>query len=335
MRLAAEVARRGVAACVEVATVDHGLRPQSVEEAERVAAWAQDCGLAHHTLRWEGEKPKTRLQEKARAARYALLSGRASAIGASLILTAHTLDDQAETVLMRIAHGSGLSGLAAMRPLSPLGDHGGISLARPFLGVAKARLVGTCHVRGWPYFTDPSNADTRFARARWRKLSAALAAEGLTVRRLAKLAERAASADEALAAKAGETFGKVVISRDPDAIALDVERLVRDGPREISLRVLLRALAELRSAGRSPQARLERVEAMLAALESAFSSGRSLKRTLGGTILVFDGKDRLVITREGPRRRGLARGTHGDAAEGGTKKRRPKKGNANVRFALV
>ena len=136
MRLCAALAqaereRGGCDWKIEVATVDHGLRAASRAEAEEVGRLAAACGLPHAILTWNEPKassktssgtktssdtrPQTRLQERARAARYALLASRAREIGADLLLTAHTLDDQAETVLMRIAHGSGLAGLAAMR----------------------------------------------------------------------------------------------------------------------------------------------------------------------------------------------------------------------------
>ena len=95
-------------------TVDHGLRPESAKEANAVKRQARELGVVHRTLRWTGAKPKTGLQEAAREARYRLLSGEAARSGARMVLTAHTLDDQAETMLLRLSRGSGLSGLAAM-----------------------------------------------------------------------------------------------------------------------------------------------------------------------------------------------------------------------------
>jgi tRNA(Ile)-lysidine synthase len=101
-------------------TIDHGLRPESAGEARDVARLARRLGVAHRTIRWRGKKPKTRLQQEARAARYRLLAQAARKIGATHVLTAHTLDDQAETVLMRLLRGSGLAGLAGMGRTSPL-----------------------------------------------------------------------------------------------------------------------------------------------------------------------------------------------------------------------
>ncbi len=88
-------------------TVDHGLRAESKREAAAVGRLARKLGLAHRTLRWTGAKPKTGLQQAARAARYRLLADAARKLSASHILTAHTLDDQAETVLIRMSAAAG------------------------------------------------------------------------------------------------------------------------------------------------------------------------------------------------------------------------------------
>ena len=99
-------------------TVDHGLRKEAKREAAAAGRLARKFGIAHRTLRWTGAKPKTGLQETARVARYRLLAGAARKANASHILTAHTRDDQAETVLIRMSRGSGITGLAAMTRIS-------------------------------------------------------------------------------------------------------------------------------------------------------------------------------------------------------------------------
>ncbi|HEU5017174.1 MAG TPA: tRNA lysidine(34) synthetase TilS [Pseudolabrys sp.] len=105
-------------------TIDHGLRPESKREALAVKRLARALGIEHRILRWIGKKPATGLQEAARLARYRLLADAARKVGTGAILTAHTLDDQAETVLMRLARGSGITGLGAMRRTAPLAMHG-------------------------------------------------------------------------------------------------------------------------------------------------------------------------------------------------------------------
>ncbi len=101
-------------------TVDHGLRPESRREAADVARLARRLGIPHRIVRWKGRKPKTGLQQAARRARYQLLAAAAQRAGVEHIVTAHTLDDQAETVLIRMARGSGITGLSAMRRVTPL-----------------------------------------------------------------------------------------------------------------------------------------------------------------------------------------------------------------------
>ncbi len=141
---------------VAVATVDHGLRPDSHAEAEQVGGWARALRLPHYLLRWEGEKPATRIQERARMARYALLADCAARIGASAIVTAHHADDQAETILFRLTRGSGVSGLAGM---AAHGRCAGVELLRPLLGLRKSALVEICEAARHPYISDPSNAN--------------------------------------------------------------------------------------------------------------------------------------------------------------------------------
>ena len=99
-----------------VLTVDHRLRPESPDEARAVAAQASALGFRHAILIWEGPKPRTGLQAAAREARYRLMYDYMAAHSIERLLVAHTRDDQAETLLMRLARGSGIDGLAAMAP---------------------------------------------------------------------------------------------------------------------------------------------------------------------------------------------------------------------------
>ena len=115
-------------------TVDHGLRPEAAREARDVKHLARTLDLPHRTMRWNGAKPKTGLPAAARTARYRLLVQAARANGATHILTAHTRDDQAETLLMRMLRGSGIAGLAAMARET---EREGLMLARPLLDISK------------------------------------------------------------------------------------------------------------------------------------------------------------------------------------------------------
>ncbi|WP_298956486.1 tRNA lysidine(34) synthetase TilS [uncultured Methylobacterium sp.] len=280
---------------VVVATVDHRLREGSAAEAEAVAAAAAALGLRHRLLVWDGAKPASGIQDAARAARYALLAALAAEVGAASVLTAHTLDDQAETVLLRLCRGSGPAGLAGMAPARPLGA---ATLARPFLDLAKARLVATCAAHGWTFAADPSNRDPRFARARLRGLMPALAAEGLTAPRLARLAGRLRRDEAALDAAAAEAWDR--LRRESPGAG----RVVLDGagflalPEAVALRLLARVVAHAGDAGRP---RLERLEALLAAVRPALAGGGASRRTLGGA-LVTAASGHLTVTRAPPRR---------------------------------
>ncbi|RIX98742.1 tRNA lysidine(34) synthetase TilS [Aureimonas flava] len=164
--LLAMAERRGGVA-VSVATVDHGLRPEGAGEAAFVAALCRDLGLAHRTLVWRSPGlPRGNLMAAAREARYDLLSEEAARIGADALMVAHHADDQIETHLLARARGAGGSALAGMRPWRDLQP--GLVLLRPFLALPKRALEETVRRAGVEAVADPSNADTRFRRARLR-----------------------------------------------------------------------------------------------------------------------------------------------------------------------
>lgn len=286
---------------IHAATVDHGLRPEAAAEAAAVARLCLGLAIPHAVLRWEGEKPRSGVQEQARLARYELLAGQARALGGAVIVTAHTLDDQAETLLMRMAKGSGPAGLAGMRPRSA---RHGVRLARPLLGVAKVRLVATCQSRGLGFAGDPSNRDPRFTRVRWRELMPLLAEEGLTSARLGQLATRLARVELALEQRAAALLPPLSV-RGEVGLRLDFAGLCRE-PDEIVIRVLAKALAAaLPVDARETAARLERLESCALALAAAARAGRPLRRTLGGLMLRLSGDGALTLAREQPRRRGV------------------------------
>ena len=258
-----------------VLTVDHGLRPSSGEEAKRVASWAEGLGFAADILVWSGAKPSRDLQAAARTARYRLLADRARALGLGHVLTAHHQDDQAETVLLRLARGSGLQGLCGMRRRRPLD---GLCLLRPFLSVPRARLLATCRAAGHPWIEDPSNADPRFARARLWALAGVLAREGLTPARLAATAGRLQRAQDAVDWIVGRTLADAAEIHDAGFVRLPLAA-IRDVPEEAALRALARVLQAV--GGRNHPPRLERLEALWRGLGQA----PRLRRTLAGCLV--------------------------------------------------
>ena len=282
------------------ATVDHGLRSESRSESEAVGALARRLGIPHHTLAWEGEKPPTGVEAAAREARYALLVSLAARLGASAIATAHTLDDQAETVLMRLAAGSGPAGLAGMRPKD---QRQGIAVLRPLLGVRKRRLMATLARDGIAWAEDPMNADPRFARPRLRAAAAALEREGLTPERLARLARRMARWDDAMAHSAQALQATL---REPDFGGEPDDSIDGWVLLNVSEEVVLRVLGnEIRAAAGQPhdaRLRLERLESLWEAILLGIVRRQPVRRTLGGAVISLSAKGRLSFTRAAPRR---------------------------------
>ncbi|HEY4861411.1 MAG TPA: tRNA lysidine(34) synthetase TilS [Xanthobacteraceae bacterium] len=333
-------------------TIDHGLRPVSAAEARAVKRLARRLGVRHRTLRWSGQKPKTGLQQAARIARYGLLAAFARTVRANHILTAHTLDDQAETVLIRMCRGSGISGLGGMRsvtslavtpssthaarrtlsrsrrspglvqscsahPLHPAGGPmrpnlqpttrgdkagGELLLVRPFLGIAKARLIATLQAADIPHVEDASNRDPRFARSRLRELMPALARQGLDAGRLALFARRVQRAETALEAAVDVAAARVARRgfANAAAVTLDAGSFFKL-PQEIAVRLLARSLAQTGDEG---QAQLGKLEALYETLATAREAGSArLRRTLAGAMVTLN-KAELTVETAPPRRRG-------------------------------
>ena len=278
------------------ATVDHRLRRESKAEAAAVARLARKFGLRHRTLVWSGKKPKTGLPNAAREARYRLLAGLALKLKADAIATAHTRDDQAETVLLRLARGSGLSGLAGIRRRS---EREGIALVRPFLDLPKARLLATLKKAGIAFAEDPTNRDPRFARPRLRGIAGLLAAEGLDAARLAGLAKRIARADAALAATVDAAEFHVLLSTSAGGRATDFNAAALfTFPSEITIRLLGRAIDRIGDEG---PVELGKLESLYQALADSHAAGRRLKRTLAGAAVALAGA-RLSVSRAPARR---------------------------------
>lgn len=295
-------------------TVDHGLRREARREAAAVKRLAARLGIAHRTLRWTGAKPKTGLQEKARAARYRLIAAAADRARATCVLTAHTIDDQAETILFRMTRGSGLTGLAGMARMRPLvmptqlpaGARRGkpepgasVFLVRPLLDLPKARLVATVRAAKIASADDPSNRDPRFTRTRLRALAPALAAEGLDARRFALLGRRVRRAEAAIefavAAAAAALSAGAWSERGP--IVLEAEGFATL-PAEVALRLLGRAIARVGDEG---PVELRKLESLADALAAASTAGVRFRRTLAGAAVTLGG-GRISVERAPARR---------------------------------
>lgn len=255
--LAAKVAPQRI----EAATVDHALRAESRAEAERVAKLCALLGVPHQILTadWD-EKPRTAIQERARIERHRLLGEWAQERGLGAIATAHHVDDQAETFLMRLSRGAGVKGLAGMRRKSPA-NNGGMPIVRPLLGWRHSDLEAVCAGAGVEPVQDPSNDDEQFERARIR--SALAGADWLDAAAIAASASHLAAADAALHwattlewKRAVRTAGAQIVYRPTDA------------PREIRRRIIRRAILSLASEGRGIEPRGRELDQILVALRS-------------------------------------------------------------------
>ncbi|MCC7305428.1 MAG: tRNA lysidine(34) synthetase TilS [Alphaproteobacteria bacterium] len=293
MALACLLAEWGAANGVEVhaLTVDHGLRKESAKEAKQVAAWVKGWPVKHKILKWTGRKPKTRLMEEARAARYLLMVEYCRGQKIKYLFLAHHQDDQAETFLLRLAAGSGLDGLAGMKPVQDTAH--GIILLRPFLKVSKEDLILTCHFKKISYVKDPSNETERFARPRLRKARKVLEEEGLSSKRLAVTAARLARAQKALDGIADKSFKTITLENNTKRIVLN-DKLWLALPEEVALRVLIKAMELLRPEARY-RPRMEKIEDLFGDL---FSPGPFRKRTLGGLVFKRE-RGNIIIAHEG------------------------------------
>ena len=292
-----------------VLTVDHGLRKGSRSDARKVVAWAKAIGLKAHILSWPGKKPKTGVEAAARSARYRLMGAWMAANGVSALCVGHTQDDQAETFLLRLARGSGVDGLAAMRALAPWPEPGfaRLRVVRPLLALPRADLRGFLSAVGQDWLDDPMNQDPAFDRVRLRGAAQALAAAGLSAGRIAAAAAHLARAraaleqvTEAVLARAVRPAGKT----EQDGLLLDAAAL-GGAPREVGLRALAAVLMAVSGAAYRPRFEaLERLFDRIAAEELGGGAtlmgcrvGPARRGTQGG-----DGARMLLVRREGPRR---------------------------------
>lgn len=175
-------------------TIDHGLRPAAADEAQTVHTLLSARNISHRILKITDTIGSSRIQETARQRRYEKLTDACRAEGIQTLAVGHHLEDQFETVLMRLTRGSGLKGLCGMAPARPLS--GGISLIRPLLDQPKAALTGHCQAQNIKWINDPSNEDTQYTRVQLRQQQDALAEIGLTPDSLETARRKLAAAND-------------------------------------------------------------------------------------------------------------------------------------------
>lgn len=276
-------------------TVNHGLRVEAAAEAKRVGEWVGGWGLTHKILKWTGEKPATKIQEEARAARYRLMADYCHKKKIKYLFLAHHANDQVETILFRLAKGSGLDGLAGMSALQSFDPK--LTLVRPLLEVTHQQLLKTCKSAKIDWVEDKSNVSDRYARVRLRQSMQILEAEGLSVGRIMTLGRRLDRARKALDEVTDIAWEKCLISHETKRIVLNYKGLLGYSE-EVWVRFLMRGLQSFRK-GKAYPPRLENVEDLVTRILAP--SGKFKAATLGGCIVRLDAKKmQLSITPETP-----------------------------------
>lgn len=283
--LACDLAR-GSEIGVHVLVVNHGLRDEAEDEARRTIAHAEHLGIPATLLRWIGAKPKSNIQSAAREARYSLMRDWCLENGIPALLTAHHLEDQAETFLLRLGRGSGVDGLGAMHPWQDLGE---VALIRPLLDIPKQILLDRVAESGLTPISDPSNKNKGFARVRMRGLLPGLATEGLTARRLAETARQMRRARDALDQMTDAHLHQHAKMAATGAVTLDPMTFAADVSDEIALRALSRVLTRVGGSALPP--RFSKVTRLLSALRAGeLGAGR----TCAGCRVLRRGSDTLI-----------------------------------------
>ncbi|NUH65895.1 tRNA lysidine(34) synthetase TilS [Sulfitobacter sp. S0837] len=250
---------RAAGSHLEVVTVDHGLRAEAAVEADFVARHAAALGLAHETLRWRDWDGQGNLQDAARQARYRLMADWAKRRQLPCVALGHTADDQAETVLMRLARRAGVDGLSAMAPQSTRHD---IQWLRPLLAVRRDTLRDYLRESRVEWIDDPSNDDLHYSRIRARQCLAGLAPLGIDAETLAEVAENMASVRAALDHQTDRAASEI-LRIEAGAVVARAEAFFAE-PVEIRRRLILRALGWISGSRYTP--RRNPVAALIAGL---------------------------------------------------------------------
>lgn len=281
---------------ISVATVDHQLRPHSLNDALFVQKQAQILGLNAQILSWMGDKPKKSIQEKAREKRYALLKDHALTIGADCVVCAHTQDDQVETLVMRLFRGSGLKGLRGICVQSQVF---GMQVLRPLLDFSKENLRTYLQMKGMPWVEDPSNENDTFERVRLRQFMPTLESMGFSKKQVLKLSQRIGMAEVALEGALNVWIAENEISLQNPEQRIEVQKFFQL-PDALRIRFLERFLV---TQDCSKYLQLEKIETLNFELHNAYQAQQLKKLTLHG--FLFQLKKNELVIKIAPQRNNL------------------------------
>lgn len=266
-------------------TVDHGLRPESAQEAETVKEWVSGAGH-HETLVWAHDGVDSKVQEAARDARYKLMCDYCTQNDIGTLFVGHNQDDLIETFLMRLSSGSGLDGLSSISPVST--THG-VTIVRPFYETPHEELLEYCRKNDVSWVEDPSNDKDDYKRVRFRKAQEFLLEEGLTSKRLSKTIERMSRARNALDSMIEPLLKECMTGQTKEAVSIDFEKFM-GMHREFQHRVLGHVIEQVSPSDGYPP-RLEKLEGLV------FDLGRNepfRKRSFAGCLFDVKAKDNLL-----------------------------------------
>ena len=269
--------------------VDHKLRAESSEEAKTVAKRLEHIGIEAKVLELKHNGIESRIHEVAREKRYELLTEECKKLGAKYLFIAHHADDNAETVLMRIAKGTGTQGLAGIRKITV---RNGIKLIRPVLDIPKHKLVAVCKKAKIEYVIDPSNEKEKYARGRLRKLKPLLEKEGLTRESLLKLASRAMEDSNALEKITKDFLSENAVLKISGAIEIKNNGL-KKVPAAIAIRAISFGLRTVRFSEYPPE--YNSVRALYEDVKK--TPEKPIIRTLNECLIIIS-KETITILRE-------------------------------------
>ncbi len=229
--------------------VDHGLRAESANEAKSVQSQLKGLGIETVVLNWEGSKPKSNIHENARRERYKLLTDYCISKEIKHLLVAHTKNDQAETVMLRIYRGSGVDGISAMREKSV---KNGVVILRPLLGVNRVEIEAYLKQKKVSWVNDPSNSNTKFERVKIRQLLGGIEEKDLWLDRLCLLAENAQRSSSYIKKRVNTIFTKIVKLHKLGFISVDFNNFQKLNE-EIALKILVKIIDKFNKGDHQPR----------------------------------------------------------------------------------
>lgn len=266
-------------------TIDHNLRSESAEEAKEVGKILEKFHIEHKIIKWEGEKPKSNIQETARIARYELLTKYCKDHNINYLFTAHQMNDQAENFLIRAERGSGIYGLAGINNKIILN---GITVLRPLLKVLKSDLQAYLNQLQIKWVDDPSNYNECFTRVKHRKF---LEDNQKLIKIFASISEKLAPVKEAIDVIVEQNLAKLVNFAENKQASFNLLEF-NSLPQEIRFRMLERILQNISEAQKP--ARGERIARLLDKL----MKGKGFVAATLSNCLIFRKKDIIFVKEE-------------------------------------